>query len=268
MDQVIYPDYRDLLQIELTQRMGTDSSYSLRKFAADLKMNPSQLSEVLKKKHGISLFKSQEIISQLNWSEDNKTFFCELVALNNSKNELRKELARERLDRINSKQKILQIELDVFELISEWYHYAIIACTQLKSFQNNADWISCKLGVPIEKTKTAIDRMKRLNLLKEENGSLVPTYNVSSVGKELPSKAIQFAHSQWLKIVEQNFAKIEVLNREVSNVVLALTEEEFKLIKSELVLLRDRQCTEIKPGSKDHVYVLGHYLLPLTKKDI
>ena len=62
----LYQSYQDILKAELEKRQRANARYSLRAFARDLGVSPSNLSEILQRKAGLSRIKAQEIAKKLN----------------------------------------------------------------------------------------------------------------------------------------------------------------------------------------------------------
>lgn len=71
--------YRTIIQEELNFRIRTNSSYSLRAFARDIGINPSQLSDVLKNKIGISSKKALIVANKLGLNQREAILFKSLV---------------------------------------------------------------------------------------------------------------------------------------------------------------------------------------------
>lgn len=82
-----YSDYREYLRDELGRRTQTRQQYSMRAFARDLSIAPQNLSMILKGKKNISSEAGIEIAKKLRLSEEETSYFHDLVALSLAKTE-------------------------------------------------------------------------------------------------------------------------------------------------------------------------------------
>ena len=74
-----YKDYKIWLQSELMRRCHDNPKYSLRAFAASLKLSPSFLSKVLSGKRSLTLKTANKILPSLDLSPQEKESFLHLV---------------------------------------------------------------------------------------------------------------------------------------------------------------------------------------------
>lgn len=191
------PNYRERLKEEFENRRRRNARYSLRAFARDIQISPSRLSEVLSGRHGLSRSSAAIITKRLGYSKDEAEHFCDLVEAEHARSEDRRELARIRLEKHKHDPQLKQIKMDTFKLISDWYHFAIIEMTKLKSFKSSPEWIARKLEIKKSEAEQAIERLLRLGLLTKTGNKL--TGNPISISSDIPSKAIRDAHRDILK---------------------------------------------------------------------
>lgn len=148
--------------------------YSLRAFARDLQMSPSQLSEVLSGKANISLKKAEQIAQQLKFSKEDANFFYHLVELVHADEKQKNQLA---LEVFNYDSSYVKISNEAYNDISEWHNLAFLELICLDNFQNNHAWISAKLGITIEQTQKMITDLSNSKLIEEVDGKLKKTYD-------------------------------------------------------------------------------------------
>lgn len=57
-------------------------------------------------------------------------------------------------------------DLDTFQLLSIWHHYAILELIQIQGFKTDSRWIANALGIAVEDVNIALQRLLRLGLLE------------------------------------------------------------------------------------------------------
>jgi uncharacterized protein (TIGR02147 family) len=62
--------------------------------------------------------------------------------------------------------RAFQFDLDTFQLVSVWYHQAILELTHTRGFQTDSRWIARRLGISVDEVNVAIQRLLRLGLLE------------------------------------------------------------------------------------------------------
>lgn len=192
-------DYREILKGELERRCANNGRYSLRAFARDLAMPVSHLSEVLRGKHGISASRAQEIATKLDLSPRSKAIFCGLVESSDARSATVRDQASLRVRRLKAKPAYTRLQLDIFRIISDWHHFAILELALTSSFENSPRWIGQRLGIPEIFAKEAVERLKRLGQLKADTkGKLRPTDAFLATTDGVPSEHLRKFHRQLL----------------------------------------------------------------------
>jgi uncharacterized protein (TIGR02147 family) len=256
--------YREILKNEFEQRNLKNARYSLRSFARDLGLSPSRLSEVLNGRYGLSRKASEDIADKLSFSKTEKERFCDLVDLSHARSKTKKELARLRLKKNILKYKTM--ELDAFRVISDWHHLAILELTYLDHFKNDSTLIGKTLGISPSVVESAIDRLKKVGLIKEKAGNLVATEDFSAIGDDKPSLAVKNFHKQ---IMERALSALFVQSfeeRDFSSVVMAISKSKLPQAKDLIRKFKKEFSTLVTDTtSKDSVYCLGIQFFDLAK---
>ena len=75
---------------------------------------------------------------------------------------------------ITKKKKNLEKEIspDEYQMISNWYHYAILQIPFLKEAKSSPTWIAKKLGIHLDQAKEALKRLVSLGLITKTDGQL------------------------------------------------------------------------------------------------
>lgn len=242
--------FRLWLQKQFTERCKKNARYSLRAFAKNLELDASTLSQVLSGKRRLSKKGIQNICDKLSVSPKELQLFG---LIENKKNE--------------AEENYLQVSIDTFAIISEWYHYAILELTYVSGFKADPKWIARKLSITVEEAKSAVERLIRVGLLLEENGSLIKsskkltnngTINTSGAHKELQKQVI----SKALMAVDE----VPQDEKDITSMTMAIDTK--NLDKARLLIQKFRRdlCELLEDGDQEQVYNLGIQLYPISKK--
>ena len=170
-----HTDYRDLLRDEFAARYSRNRVYSLRAFARDLDLRPSHLSDVLKGKLGLSAKSAAEVASALGMSDAEETYFVTLVEASHARSAARRKSAKNRLEQLKVSKDYQVLEDRVFEIISDWHHYALLELAQTDSFVPRLSWVAERLGISRVEAESVVRRLKAVGLLVIRNGKWIVT---------------------------------------------------------------------------------------------
>lgn len=241
--------FRLWLQRQFTERCKKNPRYSLRAFAKFLLIDPSSLSQILSGKRPLSKKNVQAICQKLLATpQDLKSFGL-----------------------VKTSQVVdadyLQVSLDTFAVISDWYHIAILELTFVSEFKADSKWISKKLSITTEEAKSAVERLKRLGLLLEENGSYIKSSklltNRSDVSTSAAHKALQ------RQIIEKALLAIDECaaeEKDITSMTMAIDISNLDKARELTRKYRREMCALLEDGEQTQVYNLGIQLYPISKK--
>lgn len=238
--------FRLWLQSKFTEKCKKNSRYSLRSFAKTLNIEASSLSQILNGKRKLSRASMNKICQRLPVKQRELVHFGLMVAP-------------------NAQDSFFQMNLDAFAVISDWYHYAILDLTYIDGFKSEPKWIALQLSIGVEEVKIAIERLKRLNLLIEENGSLIKTsrhmtnlssIDTSSAHRELQRQVIGKA----LDAVDQCHPQ----EKDITSMTMAIDERNMDQARALIRTFRRDLCDLLEDGKQTRVYNLGIQLYPIS----
>ncbi|RYZ63512.1 MAG: TIGR02147 family protein, partial [Proteobacteria bacterium] len=96
------PDYRDVLLRHFELKRAKRPSYSLRAYAKDLQLTPSNLSDVLKGRCGISSAVASRIAEALKLGSEESAFFADLVESKHARSRADREAALKRVQQFKA----------------------------------------------------------------------------------------------------------------------------------------------------------------------
>ncbi len=261
-------DYRVFLNTKYHDRCEKNPNYSLRSFARDLEMNPSCLCNVLKGKQGLSPKSAQKIAENLKLSSTEKKLFCNLAEAQHARNPLKRKLATIRAEHSQIWEEY-KIRDDIFKVIADWYHFAIVELLYLKDFEYSIPWMARKLNIFEHEASEAIQRMLSLGLIKEKDGKLIASETGTTTIDGVPSVTLRNFHRQVLKKAVDAINSLPVDERYVSAMTFAANKQELKAMSDYIIEFRrnfaSRFCND--QPSKDAVFCLSLQLFPFTTSE-
>jgi uncharacterized protein (TIGR02147 family) len=158
--------YRSFLKNTLAERVSKNPAYSLRALAKQLDLSATFLSKVTRGQKNLSVQSAQKICHKLHMGERESEYFCSLVQYETTRSPEMKAKLLEKLNVLNRKHPMSNLDLDAFQVISDWYHMPILEMTRLANFKMSPLTIAQRLGITTIEAEVAIDRLLRLGLLK------------------------------------------------------------------------------------------------------
>lgn len=154
----------------LNVKQAKNPRYSIRAFARDLGMSRSVLSAVLSEKRRLSPKNALKVKEKISIS-------------------------------LESPHELMAV--DHIQLLSDWYHFAILNLAKLPSNQASPKWIANRLGISARDAEAALARLKRVGYLQTRRGKLVRTAKPLRTPSDVPSSAIQSYHAQNLELAKK-----------------------------------------------------------------
>ena len=146
---------KTVLLRELTKRQTRNSAYSLRAFARDLDIGTTTISDVLADKRNFSKSNLEKVMEKMMLSPMEKKTLWQ----NHSEKSQRS---------VDAQDERLILNEDAFHLIADWHYLAILNLAKIRSNKAaQASWIAKRLGISVAEVRCAIDRMLRMQLLKQ-----------------------------------------------------------------------------------------------------
>jgi uncharacterized protein (TIGR02147 family) len=248
--------FRVYLQSELTRRCKQNPRYSLRAFAALLKMDPSSVSQILSGKRNASRKVIEHIAARLNLHpEQTKVFIAK--SKKNKEGFVLNDEATENFSLISQ---------DSFSFISEWYHYAILELINVENFQPQPGWIARSLGITALEAQAAIERMLRLGLIYKEEGRLVRTTKfVTNFSPGETSSALKELQRQILTMALTAIENVPQEEKDITSITMAIDISKLPEAKKLIAQFRRKLCAFLEDGTQTRVYNLGLQLYPVSK---
>lgn len=264
-----FTDYRDILLEHLSRRQEEDPSFGIRAYSRELGISASQLSEVLRGIHGISPARAQDIASRLNLNERQQRLFCDLVVAETGRSKVTRQAAKKRLQGAAAEIKKHIFDEDSFRLIADWYHLAILALAETKSFSSNIEAIAKRLDISVHQAEMAVQRLLRVGMLKQNGKDLELHAAQSMTSDGVPSEAIRLFQSQILQKARTSITKQTLEERQISSMVFAVRKNDLPAARERLKEFRREFMREFErvDATADEVYCLNIALFGMSKTE-
>ncbi len=244
-------DFRLYLQNELIERCKKNESYSLRSFARFLGMDPSTLSQILRRKRNLTRKSILALGERLGLGPDEMSQF--LGAAQTAKGNM---------------GPAHELTLDTFRVIADWYHYAIFELVTVSNFQSEPKWIAKTLGITVNETHAAIERLQRLELIEiGKNGRWKQGSDlITTTGNPFTATAFRKLQKQVLEHAMTALEEIPMEKRDQSSMTMAINSKRLPEAKERIKKFRRELCDYLQQDQiRDSVYQLGVSFYPLTK---
>ncbi len=261
-----HSSYRAYLKTELADRIAKNESYSLRAFSQKLGFSHSFVSEVLQGKKTLSSESAFKVALKLGLSESETHYLCLLVQLELEKDVGARESIESKLKEMNPKRATLDLSIELFRAISDWYHFGILELSSLKGFELTPASAAKKLSITKAEADAAIDRLLRLELLERKaNGKLRKAPSYVQVQSTVPNGAIKSFHKQILAKAAQAIDAQLPHERVSLSDVIPIDESAVEQVRK----LSDQMAAEVlkiseKSKKRDRIYSLSVQFFSLS----
>jgi uncharacterized protein (TIGR02147 family) len=210
----------------------------------------------------------QSLTAYFDFSEAEKAFFENLINLEKVGEDTGlKYLVLRELKRLSPLKNFELLDDKKFDVISNWYHFAIRQMTRLKGFQNDPHWIAknLKFSITEKQIKNAIQTLLELDLIKENRGKLTKTQTKIGTTNDVPSEALRRFHEQALDNAKKSIRETDLSLRELRAATIVLKEDKLPKAKELIREFSDEFIKLMDTDDGDNVYQMNIQLFPLTK---
>jgi Helix-turn-helix. len=236
----INSEFRIRLQEEFSRRMRANERYSMRAFAKTLGLDSSTLSQIIAGKRQVSEKKIALLYEKLG------------LKISNSNQD-------------QAENTYATLDLDRFAVISDWYHFAILDLTLLKNFKSDIKWIARKLGIQSYEAMGAVERLKRLGMLREEKGRWIKGEGFyTNYSEGVTSAALKEYQRQVIKKALHAVDECPADRKDITSMTIAADSRKLKQAKEKIKNFRRELCAFLEDGESDAVFHLALQLYPVT----
>lgn len=242
------------LKQELDKRCRNNSGYSLRAFSRDLEIDPSKLSKIL--------------AGKINPRERTQEKLLLSIGLTP------KKIAKiiDNKDISPARKKFEKLQAEQFEVIAEWYHFAILELTRLSFFKPSARWISSQLEVPLVQIEHGIKRLLDLGYLQitDDNVWIDQLGDITTnLEPHQTSEALRLHQIYLMEKSRKTIKKANIEKRSHTSTMVAIDERDLDIVKEKIQNFRQEitEYLERKEIDPNHLYQLQIGFFPLIRKE-
>ena len=259
---------REILSDALNERISINPGYSLRAFARDLGISPQLLSNVINGKRGMSADLATRIAGKINLSEYEKSVFLESLKATFSRSQAQRIVSKSKLQELEKTGTAKSLEIDLFKIISNWYHFALLELIKISGKNNKLSWYAKKLGISHNETASALERLERLELIARAKNGWNVNQDVVIADQGTSSDSVRNFHRQILEKANQALSLQTAEERYGSSSTIPVRiqslEKAKKLIR-DFRLKFDREISD--PENGEEIYGLSFQFFRLTEKE-
>lgn len=258
--------YQRCLREELQRRCERNPRYSVRAFARALGIDVGTVSKLLSGKQTPSMKLALRILSAIELSEaDEKAFLSSLAEAQRGRKLQRVSAA---FRNFNEDVRPRELSIDLYRVIGEWYHAAILELTYTKRLRNSPREIAKLLEISAAEAKLAVQRLLQLGLLAEQDGALIKTSaQFTTANKNLTSPALRKNQKQFLEKAIFSLENVPIEERSVTSMTMAIDPERLPAARQMIRDFNQALCQFLESGKRTRVYNLGVALCPLQVKE-
>lgn len=244
-----------ILHENFLKRRERNSAFSLRAFAKQLNISAASLSEILNGKRSVSEEFAIRIAEKL--CIDPKETHQLIESFGNGKQKRKKNKAID---------NYLQLEADKHNIISEWYHFAILSLVETYNFNPDPKNVASRLGISIREATQAIDRLLRLDMLaKNSEGGIVSTGKQFITSDNVANVSLRKCHYNNLDLARHSLDQDDVTQRDFTSITMAIDSKRLPEAKKRVREFLNEISQFLEVGKRNEVYKLCVQLFPLTK---
>lgn len=259
------PYYREKLRQELASRCERNPRYSVRAYAMALELDAGTLSKLLNGKQIPSYKLSERLMKGLCLGQQEQEMFLSSVVEIQKNRQLQR--LSPRLRAYQTTRTTADLSLDLYRIVSDWHHFAILELTYHEDFDSSPRWIAKELGISVIEAQMAVDRMLQFNLLKRHKNTLVKTNEqLSSVDKHLTTPAHKKNQKQFLEKAITSLENDPLEERSMTSMTMNIDPEKIPVAKRMIRDFNQALCQYLETGKRKRVYNMQISLYPLQKK--
>jgi uncharacterized protein (TIGR02147 family) len=246
-------DFHDWFQREYLKRRKKNGNYSVRAFANYLKLASGTVSHLLSGKRKPSAKFVSRLFARLDVTLKEQELILRSLKKNNKATNIKHN-------------KYEMIALDAFKLMSDWFHYAILELTSVKDFKYDYSWIANQLGISVTETRQAVERLLRLDLVVELNGTLTKTHGfVTNAEDGVTSSALKKLQRHVLQKALDAIDTVAIEEKDITSMTMAIDEKKLPEARKRVERFRRELCAFLEDGEQTRVFNLGVQLYPVSK---
>lgn len=265
-----YVDYRSFLKDFYKEQKSSIKAFSFKYIAnkAGFK-SKSFVKLVIDGKKNLTEDSINKLNTVLKLNDKAFSYFCDLVAFNQSPSVLHRNFYFEKIMQYNKRNAARKVISKQYEIYSRWYFNAIRELVTIMDFKEDYEMLGkmLKPSISERKAREAVDLLVKLGIIEKKEGKYIQCDPIITTGDEVRSLAVTNFHIENLAIAAKSIETVCSSHRDISCIVTGLSDEGFKLVKEEVQKFR-KKILDIAALQTDvsYVYHLNFQILPVSER--
>lgn len=257
-----------ILQSRLTSARARNPGYSVRAFSKQVGISAGTLSLIMLGKRAVSRKLAEKIARNLLLDPQERSEILSLFAA-------RKRNATATRPGDSVAPAYLQLTADQYKLVGDWHYFAILNLTVTCGFRNDPVWIADRLGLSVTVVTDALERLKRLEMVRETvDGSLERVNPRFRTTDDIANESLRRSHHQNLELARESLEGDPLSARDFTWLTLPVDMRRMPQAKELIRKFQDEFLEAMRDGLNaeggtrfDQVYRMAVQFFPLTKTD-
>jgi uncharacterized protein (TIGR02147 family) len=161
-----------------------------------------------------------------------------------------------------------QLAHDTFEVVSAWYHFAILELIRVDGFEPKPKWIAVRLGISAVEATAAVERLVRVGLLAVSPEGRWPEANDERLTVITPgesARAQRLLQRQILEKAIEALERVPISRRDQTTITMAIDVARLAEAKERIKKFRRSLAKFLsRAPMRQEVYNLSVSLYPVT----
>lgn len=265
-----YADPREFLAAALAEKQRRHPGFSIRAWARQCGLRaPSLLSAILRGERTLRPNVGAQLARTLELTDEEAKYFNLIVLIGSARTTAEKEAYLRLLKALRPETTFLDLDVERFRLVADWYHFAVLEMIDLKDFRTDPEYLSRRLGGKVSAflISGALERLERMGLITRErkNWRKGTMQGNRKVGDALPSQAIRQHHLQMIEKAKAAITDLPMETRDIRGTTIAIRREDYAKA-TEILRECHQRLQKLAADDADEVYRLNTQLFPLTHR--
>jgi len=264
-----YQEPRRFLLDWLVARQAAEPTFSVRKWAREMDISHALLVMLLQGKRGLKLKHVPILARGMSLANEEKTYLQALIELVNARSVEEEALARSWIRELNPEAQVRTREVDEFEMISSWLHFAILALCNVEGFGGDPAFFEKRLKskASVTEIRAAVSRLESLGLLARlpDGRRFAPQAQVTTKN-DRASSAVKKYHSEISLLASRAVLEQDVLEREFQSFALAVHQDQIPMVKEMIRKFRAQLVDAVGDRRGTDVYNVNLQFFRLTER--
>jgi uncharacterized protein (TIGR02147 family) len=265
-----YIDYREFLEEFYHEQKSQNKAFSYQYFAnkAGFK-SKSFIKLVIDGKKNLTSDSIEKLNNVLKLNEKSFSYFKDLISFNQAKAVQERNYYFEKITQYNKRSSARTVLLQQYEIYSKWYYNTVRELVVTIDFKDDFELLGkmLKPAISARKAREAVKLLERLKFIEKKADRYIQCDPLITSGDEVRSLAISNFHIQNLVLAMSSIDTVASSDRDISCLVLGLSDEGFNLVKDEIKKFR-KKLLDIASGEKkvNRVYHINFQAIPVSEE--